>query len=48
MIVWQVSNVHYEEYRLQMIYPIPEVTSCKRIGETEATWQAGREFPVNG
>ncbi|KJW06043.1 traU family protein [Orientia tsutsugamushi str. UT144] len=31
-----------------MTYPIPETKSCKSIGQTEATWQAGREFPVNG
>ncbi len=36
------------QYRLQMTYPIPEVSSCKKIGETEVTWQAGREFPVKG
>ncbi|KJV54800.1 traU family protein [Orientia tsutsugamushi str. Kato PP] len=36
------------QYRLQMTYPIPETKSCKSIGQTEATWQAGREFPVNG
>ncbi|KJV91045.1 traU family protein [Orientia tsutsugamushi str. UT76] len=36
------------QYRLQMTYPIPETKSCKSIGQTEAIWQAGREFPVNG
>lgn len=36
------------QYRLQMTYPIPETNSCKKIGETETIWQAGREFPVNG
>ncbi|KJV53216.1 traU family protein [Orientia tsutsugamushi str. Gilliam] len=36
------------QYRLQMTYPIPETKSCKSIGQTEATWQAGKEFPVNG
>lgn len=36
------------QYRLQMIFPVPEMTSCRRIGETEVTWQAGKEFPVKG
>ncbi|EER21745.1 MULTISPECIES: conjugal transfer pilus assembly protein TraU [spotted fever group] len=36
------------QYRLQMTYPIPEVHSCKKIGETEISWQAGKEFPVKG
>lgn len=36
------------QYRLQMTFPVPERSSCKRIGQTEATWQAGREFPVKG
>ena len=36
------------QYRLQMTYPIPETSSCKRIGQTEVIWQAGREFPVKG
>ncbi|KJV62497.1 traU family protein [Rickettsia amblyommatis str. Darkwater] len=36
------------QYRLQMTYPIPEVHSCKKIGETETTWQAGKAFPVKG
>lgn len=36
------------QYRLQMTYPMPEVHSCKKIGETEIFWQAGREFPVRG
>jgi len=36
------------QYRLQMTYPIPEMSSCKRIGQTEVLWQAGREFPVWG
>ncbi|MFP3011713.1 MAG: conjugal transfer pilus assembly protein TraU [Rickettsia sp.] len=36
------------QYRLQMTYPVPEVTRCKKIGESEATWQQGREFPVKG
>ncbi|MDR0774708.1 MAG: TraU family protein [Rickettsia sp.] len=36
------------QYRLQMTYPIPEVVSCKKIGETEITWQAGKEFPIKG
>lgn len=36
------------QYRLQMTYPIPEVSSCKKIGETEVTWQTAREFPVKG
>ena len=35
-------------YRYQMTYPIPELFSCKRIGQTEALWQAGREFPYKG
>ncbi|WP_370664249.1 TraU family protein [Candidatus Orientia mediorientalis] len=25
------------QYQLQMTYQIPEITSCKRIGETEDT-----------
>lgn len=36
------------QYRLQMTYPIAETRSCRRIGESEITWQAGREFPVKG
>jgi len=36
------------QYRLQMTYPIPEFSSCKRIGQTEVFWQAGREYPVWG
>ncbi|EER21717.1 MULTISPECIES: conjugal transfer pilus assembly protein TraU [spotted fever group] len=36
------------QYRLQMTYPIPEVASCKKIGESEISWQAGKEFPVKG
>lgn len=36
------------QYRLQMTYPIPELSSCKRIGQTEVLWQAGREFPIFG
>ena len=40
--------IQKSQYRLQMTYPIPEVHSCKKIGETETTWQSGREFPVKG
>jgi conjugal transfer pilus assembly protein TraU len=36
------------QYRLQMTYPIPEFSSCKRIGQTEVLWQMGREFPIWG
>lgn len=36
------------QYRLQMTYPVPETLSCKKIGESETTWQQGREFPVKG
>ena len=36
------------QYRMQMTYPIPEKTSCKRIGQTEVLWQAGREYPIKG
>jgi conjugal transfer pilus assembly protein TraU len=36
------------QYRLQMTYPIPETRSCKRIGESEISWQVEREFPVKG
>ncbi|ABE04511.1 MULTISPECIES: conjugal transfer pilus assembly protein TraU [Rickettsia] len=36
------------QYRLQMTYPITEIHSCKKIGETETTWQGAREFPVKG
>lgn len=36
------------QYRLQMTYPIPEFSSCKRIGQTEVFWQSGREYPVWG
>lgn len=36
------------QYRMQMTYPIPELDSCKRIGQTEVLWQAGKEFPVKG
>ena len=36
------------QYRIQMTYPIPEMSSCKRVGQTEVLWQAGREFPVWG
>ena len=35
------------QYRIQMTYPIP-TTSCKRIGQTEVLWQAGREYPIWG
>ena len=35
-------------YRIQMTYPIPETSSCKRLGQTEVTWQAGKEFPYKG
>lgn len=40
--------IQKSQYRLQMTYPIPEVSSCKKIGETEVTWQSGREFPIKG
>ncbi len=36
------------QYRLQMTYPKPETSSCKRIGQTEVLWQGGREFPIKG
>lgn len=36
------------QYRLQMTYPIPETSFCKRIGQTEVLWQGGREFPITG
>lgn len=36
------------QYRIQMTYPIPEMFSCKRIGQTEVFWQIGREFPILG
>lgn len=36
------------QYRMQMTYPIPEFSSCKRIGQTEVLWQAGREYPIWG
>lgn len=36
------------QYRLQMTFPIPEFSSCKRIGQTEVLWQGGREFPIWG
>ena len=36
------------QYRLQMTFPVPERVSCKRIGQTEITWQAGKEFPFKG
>ncbi|WP_045799725.1 conjugal transfer pilus assembly protein TraU [Rickettsia bellii] len=36
------------QYRLQMTYPITEIHSCKKIGETETTWQGARKFPVKG
>lgn len=35
-------------YRLQMTFPIPEAKQCRTIGETEVTWQSGKEFPVKG
>jgi len=35
-------------YRLQMTFPIPETKQCRTIGETEVTWQSGKEFPVKG
>lgn len=35
-------------YRIQMTYPVPETKECKRIGQSEFFWQAGREFPVKG
>ncbi|MDG1437092.1 MAG: conjugal transfer pilus assembly protein TraU [Rickettsiaceae bacterium] len=36
------------QYRMQMTFPIPEIISCKRIGQTELLWQAGKEFPIWG
>ena len=36
------------QYRYQMVFPLPEVQNCKRIGQTEILWQAGKEFPVKG
>ena len=36
------------QYRTQMVYPIPEIFFCKRIGQTEILWQMGREFPIWG
>jgi conjugal transfer pilus assembly protein TraU len=36
------------QYRFQMTYPIPEIFCCKRIGQTEVLWGAGREFPIFG
>ena len=36
------------QYRMQMVYPIPETSSCKRIGQTEVLWQAGKEYPIWG
>ena len=36
------------QYRIQMTYPIPEFSSCKRIGQTQVLWQAGREYPIWG
>ena len=31
-----------------MTFPIAETKQCRKIGETEITWQSGREFPVKG
>jgi conjugal transfer pilus assembly protein TraU len=36
------------QYRYQMTFPVAETSSCKRLGQTEVTWQSGREFPVKG
>lgn len=36
------------QYRFQMTYPIPEIISCKRLGQTEILWQVGREYPIQG
>ena len=36
------------QYRLQMTYPVPEFSSCKRIGQTEVLWQSGKEYPIFG
>ncbi|KJV53331.1 putative conjugal transfer protein TraU [Orientia tsutsugamushi str. Gilliam] len=46
----QVSYAYHEEKSVSTTntYSIPETKSCKSIGQTEAIWQAGREFPVNG
>ena len=35
-------------YRLQMTFPVAETKNCKRIGQSEVTWQAGKEFPIKG
>ena len=40
--------IRKSQYRYQMTYPIPEVLNCKRIGQSEVLWQAGKEFPIKG
>ncbi len=35
-------------YRIQMTYPVAETHDCKRLGQTEVTWQSGKEFPIKG
>ena len=40
--------IRKSQYRYQMTYPLPELLTCKRIGQSELLWQAGREFPVKG
>jgi len=36
------------QYRYQMVFPLAEVNNCKRIGQSEVFWQAGKEFPIKG
>lgn len=40
--------IQKSQYRLQMLYPRPNTTSCPPIGATTATWEAGREYPYKG
>lgn len=40
--------IRKSQYRYQMTYPLPEILTCKRIGQSEVLWQAGREFPIKG
>lgn len=40
--------IRKSQYRFQMTYPIPDTANCHPFGQTEVTWQGGKDFPYKG
>lgn len=42
------THVPKKQYKITMLYPVPETTSAHVIGESTIKWGAGRAIPVTG